>query len=151
MSQMPAGPQALADRLLDRATASDVHVAGVSKRSALHLDGQPLISALLAHGPPGRWQAAIPGQTCRVARLHERAPFAFRIDAEPATIQWLAALANDAVYLGYPYPLAKIHNAVAITGSERQRLIEMVQRQAGAGWRQFSDFHSVLDRNVARG
>lgn len=154
LTQLPEPAQALADRILDRATASGIHVAGLSKRSGLAVRGVPLVPAIDAAGreglPGASWWSPIPGNTAVVARLHGRGPHAFRVDAETAVLPWLADLSRDAVYLGYPYPLAKVHNLVAISHKEARRLRERVERGLGRDAQHLQDFHAILDRNAPR-
>ncbi len=150
LAQLPDTAQAVADRVLDRATASGVHLAGVSKRSALSHDGTPLLPALAAQGPSACWWSPLPAHTAVAARLHPAAKHAFRIDAETTTLPWLAHWSRDAVYRGYPYPLAKAHNNVAISKAEARRLAEHVRNHLGAAASVLDDFHAVLDRNAPR-
>ncbi len=151
LAQLPEHAQGMADRILDRATASGVHLAGISKRSGLDHDGAPLLPALGAEGPATCWWTPLPAHTAVAARLHPAAHHVFRIDAETAVLPWLAHWSRDAVYRGYPYPLAKAHNQVAITKAEARRLTEHVRSHLGAGAAILDDFHAVLDRNAPRG
>ncbi len=151
LTGMPAAAQCIADRLLDRATARGIHIAGISKRSALADGDGPLLPRLhrdaMGKGVAPAWTSL---NGCIAAVLHPSANHAFRVDGSSAVLPWLAALSNDAVYAGYPYPLAKAHNAVAIRHSEARRIMEHVHRGMGdAAW-MLDDFHAVLDRNVAR-
>lgn len=144
-----------AERLLEKADATGVPVAGVAKRSRLDSGGVPLVSTLHARGPAGAWAVPVPDyRLAHVARLHPDAPHAFRVDTtDPEGLDRLVPLARDAVYLGYPYPLAVAHNTVALTGARvqdlRGRLVEAVRVHAGPeAFRLLEDFHAVLDRNV---
>ncbi|MCA1819211.1 MAG: hypothetical protein LC620_04035 [Halobacteriales archaeon] len=150
---LPPGPQALAERILAAGERAGVEVVGVAKRSSLARDGVPLVSALQESGPAGAWAAEVePGVF--VARLHAASPHAFRVDAgSRATVARLVPLARDAVYTGYPYPLAVAHNAVALTGAHarelRARLREEVRRQGGApAAALLAAFHDIHDRNA---
>ena len=153
LGDLPPGPQALADRICAAATRASVTALGVSKRSALARDGIPLVSSLQAQGPPGAWAVAVEDGTF-VARLHAAAQHAFRIDApDLAAVARLLPYCRDAVYTGYPYPLALAHNAVALTNAHardlRTRLREEVRRAGGAvAGELLKDFHETLDRNV---
>ncbi len=151
LAQLPDTAQAIADRILDRATASGVHLAGVSKRSGLSHDGIALLPALAEQGPPTCWWSSLPAHTAVAARLHPASRHVFRIDAETEVLPWLAHWSRDAVYRGYPYPLAKAHNNVAITRAESRRLTEFVRNHLGAAAGALDDFHAVLDRNAPRG
>lgn len=143
--------QPMADRVRQRAGDVGVPVVGVSKRSRLHDEGLPLVTALMRQDPGGTWAVPVPEyQDTFVAKLHPRAPHAFRIDGDPAP---LVPLAKDAVYLGYPYPLALAHNHVCITATEahqlRAQLVDEVRTHAGpTAYKLLEDFHETLDRNV---
>lgn len=143
--------QPLADHIKIRAQEAGVPVVGVSKRSRLHDDGLPLVTALMRADPGGTWSVPVPDyQDTVVAKLHPRAPHAFRIDGDPAPV---VPLCKDAVYLGYPYPLALAHNHVCITATEahqlRAQLVSEVQLHAGpTAYKLLADFHETLDRNV---
>jgi hypothetical protein len=150
---LPPVPQALADRVVEAAARAGAAVVGVSKRSAVADEDGPLVQRLQESGPAGRWAIELePGVF--VARLHPRARHAFRIDApDLAALARVAAFCDDAVYTGYPYPLALAHNAVAITGQETRdlaaRLADEVRRVGGAeAAAALRDFHEVLDTNL---
>ncbi len=147
---LPPGPQEIADRILDRATASGVHLAGVSKRSGLADADGPLLPRLRRAAGPVETPVVTRLAGCFGAVLHPQSPHAFRIDCEEQVLAWLVAMSNDAVYVGYPYPLAKAHNTAAITHAEARRVRERVLREAGPHAWALDDFHAVLDRNVAR-
>jgi hypothetical protein len=57
-----------------------------------------------------------------VARLARSGAYAFRVDAvrgrrEPQELfAVLAGLSDDPAFLGYPYPLARVHQEVALPG-----------------------------------
>ncbi|HUR61976.1 MAG TPA: hypothetical protein VM286_06395 [Candidatus Thermoplasmatota archaeon] len=150
---LPPLAQAMADRLRNAAARHALRLVGVSKRSGLERGGVPLVGHLHAHGPAGAWSVEVePG--VHVARLHGQAPCAFRVDAtDGASIGALLPLARDAVYAGYPYPLAVAHNQVALTAgvvAELKARLALEARRVGGSEaaRLFADFHEVLDRNV---
>ena len=150
---LPPVPQTLADRVIEAAGANGVTVVGVSKRSAVADAEGPLVQRLQESGPAGRWAVELePGVF--VARLHPRARYAFRIDAlDLAALARAAAFCDDAVYTGYPYPLALAHNAVAITAHDARdlasRLADEVRRGGGPeAAALLRDFHEVLDTNL---
>lgn len=143
--------QPIADHIKIRAIEAGISVVGVSKRSRLHDGGLPLVTALMQEDPGGIWSVAVPDYSDTViAKLHARAPHAFRIDGNPDA---LVRMARDAVYLGYPYPLALAHNHVCITGTEahqlRAQMVNEVRAKAGpTAYKLLEDFHETLDRNV---
>lgn len=149
---LPPEIQRDVDPVLRLARERGVELVGVSKRSGIDHDGVALVPSLHASGPPGRWAVQVRDGVF-VARLHPDAPCAFRVDAASLdAVGRLAELARDAAYVGYPYPLAKVHNQVAFTAGALAELragLERALRQAGpAGVRAVADFHDVLDRNV---
>lgn len=150
---LPPLAQEMADRLRNAAARHAVRLVGVSKRSGLERNGVPLVGHLHATGPAGTWRVELePG--VHIARLHREAPCAFRVDAKDgADIAALLLFCKDAVYVGYPYPLAVAHNQVALTGGVvadlKARLALEARRVGGSeAARLFADFHEVLDRNV---
>jgi hypothetical protein len=152
---LPRIAQAPIIALREAAQRGGVTMVGVSKRSAIEISGVPLVPGLQARGPPGVWACAVPGRDgVFVARLHGQARHAFRVDAAGvAMVEALLPLSRDAVYTGYPYPLAAAHNAVALTASHvaelRGALDNEVRRHGGAAGAGFlDDFHDVLDRAV---
>jgi hypothetical protein len=154
--------QPMADRVVEAATRADVAVVGVAKQSRLREADAPMVPALAAAGPAAPWAVRVAGYTeTHVCRLHAGARHAFRVDvrarghaAEALVILGrLLPLARDAVYLGYPYPLALAHNRVAIGQADAHALrsaLETAVHEVGgaAALRLLDDFHSVLDDNV---
>lgn len=152
---LPPAPAAIAARLAEACRARGVRLAAVAKRSGLERGSLPLIPSLLAQaaaeGLQGPWWVeAEPG--LHVAKLHAAARHAFRVDGDAGVLPDLAAMARDAVYTGYPYPLALAHNAVALTGAHVRELrgrLELELRSRGTGAVELArDFHAVLDANV---
>lgn len=156
---LPPTPAAIAARLAEACRQRGVRLAGVAKRSGIERGDLPLIPALIAQatarGVAGPWSVeAEPG--VHIAKLHAAAQHAFRIDDGGAgsdaadLLPLLAALARDAVYTGYPYPLAVAHNRVALTGPHVRELkagLDLELRKRGAA-SAGADFHAVLDANV---
>ena len=159
----PHAPARDALRLvLDRADAVGVTVAAVAKRSSLARDGAPVLPALMRDSPDGCWRTALDcdslGRSGAV-RLNPASEWAFRLDVAGgdygAVAASLVALARDAVYPGYPWPLAQAHNLVIIDGDLTDALRQALQGAAleqglapGAWDVLFSDYHEVLDRSV---
>lgn len=151
---LPPGPQALADRVLAAAGRHGLRVLAVSKRSGLTSGDVPIVPALAELGPKNAWSVALPGYDgVFVARLHAKSQAVFRVDAQKQEdLNLLLPLSRDAVYTGYPYPLALAHNAVALTAGKvaelKARLDRAVRVTGGKAAGALSDFHAVLDRNV---
>lgn len=150
---LPPDAQDAADTVRRLAVQRGVALVAVAKRTTMERDGTALVPALHAQGPAGRWAAAV-GEGVFVARLHAAAPCAFRVDAgSVADVARLVPLSRDAAYVGYPYPLAKVHNQVAFTAgaiAELKAGLERELRRAGPdAMKAVADFHDTLDRNVA--
>jgi hypothetical protein len=164
--------------LLERARQRGVLVVGVTKHSSLSRGGAPLLGQLEAEaeealGPDARWWAPLatsrpaaeldqPASPLAVqvvaARLDPAARFSFRIDLpagtapEPA-LAALAAVANDAAFPGYPYPLAVADGLAACPHWVRQEAWLALDEQldeAGVGLdvreRAFADRHRLMER-----
>lgn len=151
--------------LLAHAAAREVAVAAVAKRSSLAADGLPLVPALQRAGnrtTDEAWWTPLAAKSqgrAAVARLNAAVDWAFRIDVAGgdslATAAALAHYARDAVYPGYPYPLAHAHNRVILDRDTGAGLTQALQGEAllaglsPAAWEVlFSDYHTVLDRSV---
>jgi hypothetical protein len=94
-----------------------------------------------------------------VAHLAPTASHAFRVDAArgpvgpEVVLARLAGLSDDPAFVGYPYPLARAHQAARVTGYDvvdvRRSFRDALSR---GGMRQddvellFQDFHEVLNR-----
>ena len=83
----------------------------------VHLDEGPVLAG------PESGEAAPPWRSeVYVARLASRGSYAFRVDAvrghrQPEELfAVLAGLSDDPAFLGYPYPLARVHQIVSLPG-----------------------------------
>lgn len=159
-------------RIVKTAMEKNIVLCAISKRSMLTHDGCPLIPKVQLLGEnthPGKtWFLPLTidpkyadkefGEVF-VARLHARARHVFRVDIalpEGTSLEEafgkLARLSNDPTYVGYPYPLARVHNEVAFTRSEIEEFRHMMMRAAirrgmdPKEWHlTFQEFHDVLD------
>lgn len=153
---LPPDADVLVRPVLERAGEQGVHVVGVAKRSRLHAAGVPIVPAVHRRGAAraDAWSSPVPDLPhVHVARLHPRAPFSYRVDGTDEALAMLPPLCRDAVYLGYPYPLALAHNAVALTAAHveetRHRLRDAVRDAGGAeALALLEDPHAMLDLNV---
>lgn len=170
----PLVPAQVVRRVHEEAVARGVSMAGVVKASTLYWGrNAPLVTLLKRRGDReiGRavWGARIstdpvfarlyPGEIF-VAHLAPTAPHAFRVDVahgpSPAAevLGRLAGLARDPAFVGYPYPLARAHQAARVTGYQvvdvRRSFRESLSRH---GMSEddievlFQDFHEVLNRS----
>jgi hypothetical protein len=160
----------LADLLMS-AAGHGVTLVGVTKHSSLARGGAPLVGQLeleaeAALGPRSCWWAPIasrrsevgPGLLVVIARLDPDARFAFRVDL-PADVDarqvlgQLCALADDAAFPGYPYPLSVADRLAACPGWARAEMwaeLESALDRAGLPQdvkeRAFDDRHALMER-----
>ncbi|HEY7661451.1 MAG TPA: DNA double-strand break repair nuclease NurA [Actinomycetota bacterium] len=169
----PLVPAQVVARVHEEATARGVALAGVVKASTLYWGRHvPLVTLLKRRGdreaPSSTWAARISTDPVFgrlyvgdifVAHLAPTAPHAFRVDVArgPASAELvlgrLAGLADDPAFVGYPYPLARAHQAARVTGYD---IVDVRRAFRGALSRLgmseddievlFQDFHEVLNR-----
>jgi hypothetical protein len=169
--------------LLASAAERQVTLVGVTKHSSLSRGGAPLLgqlerSAAAALGPRACWSVPVartrpevgPGLLVVVARLDPDARFAFRIDLpapessvpesgvpeapDPGRVlSALSALADDAAFPGYPYPLSGADRLAACSGWLREDVWDQIQAgldEAGVEIevqeRAFADRHRLMER-----
>lgn len=165
-------PSSFLARLLERAGSRGVVLAGVTKHSSLSRGGAPLLGQLeleaaSSFGDRAMWWAPVArvrsdvGEGLQVvaARLDPDARFAFRIDlpasADAAKVLGsLSALADDAAFPGYPYPLTVADRLAACPGwlrSEVRMQLDDHFDRAGVPpevrERAFADRHSLMERS----
>jgi hypothetical protein len=165
-------PAAWVGGLLDRAAGRGVVLAGVTKHSSLAQGGAPLLGVLERRaeqqwGERACWWAKValtrpelgPGLSVVVARLDPDARFSFRVDVPagtdvPAALGALAALADDAAFPGYPYPLTVADRLAACPAWVRAEVWDRVSAgldRAGVpsevSERAFTDRHRLMERS----
>ena len=171
-------PSSYVGSLLERGRQRGVLVIGVTKHSSLSRGGAPLLGQLEAEaeetlGAGTRWWAPLAssrpesvaeqdasplGVQVVAARLDPAARFSFRIDIpagtapEPA-LGALAAVADDAAFPGYPYPLAVADGLAACPQWVRQEAwltLDEHLHEAGVSSevreRAFADRHRLMER-----
>jgi hypothetical protein len=170
----PLVPPAVVRRAHDLAHERGVSLAGVVKASTLFWGRHaPLVTLLKRRGDrevgPTRWAARISTDPVFgrlyvgdifVAHLAPTAPHAFRVDVAhgPAPLDdvlgRLAGLASDPAFVGYPYPLARAHQAARVTGyavTDVRRAFRETLGRHGLSDDDvevlFQDFHEVLNRS----
>jgi hypothetical protein len=120
-------PKGLVEPVHELALDRGVDLVGVTKASKLRWGRYaPLVLRVRRRaerelgaddGGDGSWRSEV-----YVARLARRGAYAFRVDAvrgrrEPGELfAALAGLSDDPAFLGYPYPLARVHQAVSLPG-----------------------------------
>jgi len=155
------------------ATERGVSLAGVVKASTLFWGrNAPLVTLLKRRGDrelgPVPWAARISTDPTFgrlyvgdifVAHLAGTASFAFRVDvasgpaAAEEVLARLAGVSDDPAFVGYPYPLARAHQAARVTGYAVADLRRSFRDQLGRQGMSddeievlFQDFHEVLNR-----
>ena len=161
-----------------KAKDKGVHLVGVTKTSTLYWgDKSPLIPAVMKIGerfcPNSKWFCQISDDKLHttsssylgkiyVAKLKVSSDFAFRMDVnrfDPVDVNSifsnLSYLSGDPAFLGYPYPLAAVHNISRITLSEIYDIRYKLQSKAfekgitTSDWDLlFTDFHEVLNADL---
>jgi len=161
----------LLERIVEQARQKKIILCGISKKSMLTHNSKPLIPAVqmlgdeimpdaLWHYPleTGNYSEKLFGKIY-LAKLHSRSQYVFRVDLSlPEGIEpeqafgKLAYYADDPTYVGYPYPLARVHNDIAFSRAEVADLKAMLRSEAlqkgmnPKEWQlTFQDFHEILD------
>lgn len=170
----PLVPPAVVTRAHADALERGVSLAGVVKASTLYWGrNAPLVTLLKRRGDreagPVPWAARISTDPVFgrlyvgeifVAHLAPTAPYAFRIDVAHGPVPpeevlaRLAGLAHDPAFVGYPYPLARVHQAARVTGyavADVRREFRSALSRRGMSEDDievlFQDFHEVLNRS----
>jgi NurA domain-containing protein len=169
----PLVPQEIVRRVHQEAVAREVSLAGVVKSSTLYWGrNAPLVTLLKRRGDrelgDARWSAKISTEPVFgrlyvgdifVAHLAPTATYAFRVDVargpRPAeeVLGRLASLSDDPAFVGYPYPLARAHQAARVTGYDVADIRRAFREALSRGGMAeddvellFQDFHEVLNR-----
>ncbi|MCK5024310.1 MAG: DNA double-strand break repair nuclease NurA [Thermoplasmata archaeon] len=161
----------LLERIVEQAKQKKIILCGISKKSMLVHNSRPLIPAVQMLGddslPGATWHYPLDtGNYAEklfgkiyLAKLHPRSRYVFRVDLSlPGGVEpeqafgKLAYYADDPTYVGYPYPLARVHNDVAFSRAEVSDLKAMLRAaalQKGMNPKEwqltFQDFHEILD------
>jgi hypothetical protein len=170
----PLVPPIVVRRAHEDAVERGVQLAGVVKASTLYWGRHvPLVTLLKRRADRElgnvRWAVRISTDPVFgrlyvgeifVARLASTAPYAFRIDVargpqDPlGVLGRLAGLGTDPAFVGYPYPLARAHQAARVTGyavADLRRAFRDSLTRHGMSEDDldvlFQDFHEVLNRN----
>jgi len=171
-------PYNLLLEVTQEASQKNIHLVGVTKTSTLYWGKKsPLIPMVVKSSekfyPESKWFCRLSDLnlalknpnwfgTIYVSRLKASSDFAFRVDVnrldqtEPQKVfSWLSELSSDPAYLGYPYPLAAVHNRARILGSEVEDIKYRLQSKAlekgisSADWDLlFRDFHEILNADL---
>jgi hypothetical protein len=170
----PLVPPQVVRRVHEEAVARGVALAGVVKASTLFWGrNAPLVTLLKRRGDrelgPTPWAARISTDPVFgrlyvgeifVAHLAGTAPHAFRVDvargpsAVDEVLARLCGAADDPAFVGYPYPLARAHQAARVTGyavADLRRTFRDALSRQGMSEDDievlFQDFHEILNRS----
>jgi hypothetical protein len=170
----PLVPPQIVNRIHSEAVERGVSLAGVVKASTLFWGrNAPLVTLLKRRGDrelgPVPWAARISTDPrfgrlyigdIFVAHLAPTAPHAFRVDVArgPAPAEEvlgrIAGACDDPAFVGYPYPLARAHQAARVTGyavADLRRSFREALSRIGMSEDDievlFQDFHEVLNRS----
>ena len=165
-------PDIILDKITKKAHEKGIILVGISKRSSLHSNHVPITYLVKKLGeknfPKNRWYFNLKNSSDNhlfgnsyIVKFNPLSKFIFRTDinkkekASPKKIFGiLSNYCNDPSYLGYPYPLAFVHNKVVIN-SEIQKTVKNKLQYLGIkkgislqDWESlFLDFHDILDTN----
>ncbi|HYH27162.1 MAG TPA: DNA double-strand break repair nuclease NurA, partial [Actinomycetota bacterium] len=168
----PLVPQEVVRRVHEEAVERGVRLAGVVKASTLFWGrNAPLVTLLKRRGDRelGKvpWAARISTDPVFgrlyvgdifVAHLSSTASYAFRVDVAGGfdareVLERLVGCADDAAFVGYPYCLARAHQAARVSGYAVADLRRTFRDALGRGGMSeedievlFQDFHEVLNR-----
>lgn len=125
---------------------------GISKSSSRSLGTYPLIPSIMRKGreiyPRRPW--CYTGEEGTFALFHPLSQYLFRLEIEqedPWILGDLLSYCNDPIYLGYPFPLALIHNDVVITYELMADVLYSLQGEEPS-LLQMEKFHRRLDENL---
>jgi hypothetical protein len=165
----------LFQNIMTHAQQESIHFVGISKRSTLRFNHAPLLRYIKRKGeelfPSNKcWYCEIPDEAGHsqmfgkryIVKYHPKSSFVFRtdinrLDSEPPKNIFgkLAQYCSDATYLGYPYPLAHIHNKVVVNRPIIEDIyyrLEAIALEHGVSQNNWDDlfqnFHDILDRNL---
>jgi hypothetical protein len=165
-------PSSWVASLLESAGAKEATLVGVTKHSSLSYGGAPLLGQLERRaseqlGERACWWVPVArtrpdvgaGIRVVVARLDPDARFSFRVDlpfdtdAEVA-LGALSALADDAAFPGYPYPLSVADRLAACPGWVRDDVWDRIEERLDRTGvpvevreRAFFDRHRMMERS----
>ncbi len=171
-------PYELLLKVTEEAKHKNIHLAGVTKTSTLYWGKKSTLIPMVVKNsekfcPESKWFCRLSDLDLAlknpnwfgiiyVSKLKASSDYAFRVDinrldnTEPEKIfSWLSNLSSDPAYLGYPYPLAAVHNRVRVLGSEIEDIKYRLQSKAlekgisSADWDLlFRDFHEILNADL---
>jgi hypothetical protein len=114
---------AIARENVMRAHKKGIHIVGVSKKCGLCIKNVPVSTWVKRNGDKlfstQRWYYPL-FDGCYIVKFHPLSRFVFRVDTDRRALNVqkvlgaIAVTCNDICFLGYPYPLADIHNHVTI-------------------------------------
>ena len=140
----------LFDDLKQNCDAKGIKLSGLAKTSQLFTEeGNNLLALLSSKGPEGCWYYPI-SKDIRVAKLHPRSGFVFRVDGNDVMPE-LMANSNDPAFLGYPYGLILVDRFARVSNEEKNHLRTVFMSKFGKKWEIIDKYehalnaHNVLD------
>jgi len=136
-----------------------ISLVGVSKSTSLSVHGLPFNLAFMNIKSNSCWYSRVEAKglrlgSCHAVKFHPVSRYIFRVDICAKdiehTLKTLASYATDPFYLGYPYPLAHVHNRVSLAVDEREGILSEIERRLPPLHQEgfetlITDFHEVLD------
>ena len=167
---------AFMQEVFERAMEKNISIVGISKSSSLSFGKIPIVPYVQYEGErvvgnemwtftvmDGLGKTFLGNQNRKfgdvnVVKFNPYSQFVFRTDVLTKdeniniVLERLSQYCKDPTYLGYPYPLARVHNEVAITRGESEDMNHALMSSAlergikDHQWRYlFQDFHDILD------
>ncbi|MFA5406453.1 MAG: DNA double-strand break repair nuclease NurA [Candidatus Nanoarchaeia archaeon] len=146
-----------------RAKERGINVVGVAKSFRHSINGQSVIGLLIKERPTSKWfYSPVQDSDCFVARLHERAKYAYAINSFKHTnldevMPVLAYYSNDPEIIGYPYPLLKVDRDARISGYEKKlevNKLRILSKKEGMDFIEYDEkstsMHALMDSQKYR-
>ncbi|MDP6155876.1 MAG: DNA double-strand break repair nuclease NurA [Candidatus Thermoplasmatota archaeon] len=162
-----------------KALEKNISVVGISKSSSLSMDNTAIVplvqyeakrvigKRMWCFDVGEKFDGALRGHqshlfgSVNIVKFNPHSDFVFRADIltdednETEILRKISPYCRDPSYLGYPYPLALVHNEVSITRGRAEDMhhhMKEIALTSGINsdqWRFLcQDFHDVLDRGV---
>lgn len=157
---LPAKPDEAWKALYDAAIERGVYLMALSKRTSLSVGRWPVAplatSTSRRTGIKAPWYVSLGTDdvSTYLVCLHPFTNWVFRVDVlgdSPTPLGCLIRYSTDALYPGYPYPLAAAHNMVTLSRGEVDYIMGVLRTSLGMErmyeLESFFDLHTVLDAN----
>lgn len=141
----------------------EVNVIGIAKTFRHAINGKSVIGSLLKQNPNKSWiYAPVEGTECFIAKMHERASYAYALSAFKHTkiedvLPILTFYSRDPELIGYPYPLLKADRDARISSYEKRlemNKLKILSKKEGFDFIEYDEkstsMHSVMDSGKYR-